>query len=55
MVDPEEIVLCEHGSELDECEECADEIETRSRSIFDPDAWAEAYEAEHAMPVTSGV
>jgi hypothetical protein len=55
MVDPEEIVLCEHGNELDECQECVDEIEARSRSIFDPDAWAEAYEAEQPAPVTSSV
>jgi hypothetical protein len=56
MVDPEEIVLCEHGNELDECQVCGDEIEGPSRSIFDPDAWAEAYEAEQveqSTPVTS--
>ena len=55
MVDPEENVLCEHGNELDECRVCGDEIDARSRSIFDPDAWAEAYEAEQATPVGSAV
>jgi hypothetical protein len=56
MVDPEEIVLCEHGNELDECEACGDESEVRSRSIFDAGAWAEAYAAtEQATPVTTAV
>jgi hypothetical protein len=55
MVDPEEIVLCEHGNDLGECQTCAGEIEARSRSIFDADAWAEAYEAEQPAPVTSAV
>jgi hypothetical protein len=55
MVDPEEIVLCEHGNDLGECQVCRHEIEARSQSIFDPDAWAEAYEAEQPTPVTSAV
>jgi hypothetical protein len=55
MLDPEEIVLCEHGNELDDCRVCAGEIEDRSRSIFDPDAWAEAYDAEQVTAVTSAV
>jgi hypothetical protein len=53
MLDPEEIVLCEHGNELDECRICRGETEEPSHSIFDVDAWAEAYEAEQPEPVTA--
>ena len=55
MLDPEEIVLCEHGNEFDDCRFCGAEIDGRSRSIFDPEAWAEVYEAEQPAPVTSSV
>jgi hypothetical protein len=50
MLDPEEIVLCEHGNELDECRVCRGEIEAPTGSIFDVDAWAEAYTSEHPLP-----
>jgi hypothetical protein len=55
MVDSGETVLCEVGDELDEYELSGDEVEATSRSIFDPEAWAEAYEAERAVPAASGV
>jgi len=48
MVNPDDIVLCEHGYEYGECPVCRAEVKVWSDSIFDVAAWAEAYDAEHA-------
>jgi hypothetical protein len=47
MLDPEDIVLCEHGHEYGECPVCRVEEKGWSDSIFDVEAWAEAYDSEH--------
>jgi hypothetical protein len=47
MLDPDEIVLCEHGHEDGECPVCRAEERGWSESIFDVEAWAEAYDSEH--------
>jgi hypothetical protein len=48
MLDPDDIVLCEHGHESGECPVCRVEERGWSDSIFDVEAWAEAYDSEHA-------
>lgn len=48
MIDPDDIVLCEHGHEPAECPVCEAEQEEWVDSIFDVEAWADAYDAEHA-------
>jgi hypothetical protein len=49
MLDPDDIVYCEHGHEYGECPVCRADETGWTDSIFDSEAWAEAYDAEH-MP-----
>ncbi len=46
MLDPDDIVYCEHGHEYGECPVCRAEERGLTDSIFDVEAWAEAYDVE---------
>jgi len=49
MLEPDQLVLCEHDREPHECPICGRDEE--DRPIFDPHAWVAAYVATSRQPL----